>query len=93
MQALMSAVISDETALSGDTKIYSFVQKIPIPSYLIAIAAGNIEGKRVGPRCTIWSEPELLEASAYEFAETEDNLKSAESVLGEYVESYPVWCF
>jgi len=80
----MSAVISNETGdIEGDLKKYKFVQKIPIPSYLIAIAAGNIVGKRVGPRVTIWTEPEFLEASAYEFMETEDNLKAAEKVLGE----------
>lgn len=50
-------------------------QPVPIPSYLIAIAAGNlvyrefpkIEGKDW--TCGVWAEPETIDASYYEFSE------------------------
>jgi len=83
LQALMSAILSDDSQETGDLKTYNFVQKIPVQSYLIAVAAGSIKGKRVGPRCIVWTEPEILDAAAYEFAETEEHLKAAEKVLGE----------
>lgn len=81
----MSAVILEESVQKGDLITFKFLQKIPIPSYLIAIAVGNLKSKRIGPRSTVWTEQEHLEASAYEFAETEEMLQTAEKLMGEYV--------
>ena len=39
-------------------KVYRFHQKVPIQSYLIAIAAGRIESRKIGPRSHVWSEKE-----------------------------------
>lgn len=39
-----------------------------IPSYLLALAVGNLESRRLGPISHVWSEPEMVEAGAYEFA-------------------------
>ena len=41
-----------------EKKTYKFYQKVPIQSYLIAIAAGRLESRRVGPRSHVWSEIE-----------------------------------
>ena len=41
---------------------------MPISSYLLALAAGNLEARELGPRSRVWSEPEMVEAGAYEFA-------------------------
>jgi len=65
--------------------MFFFEQTTPIPSYLIAIAAGQLVCHRLGPRCTVWSEPDILQACAYEFAETEQFLAEAESLAGAYV--------
>lgn len=78
LQALMSAVISDDlpekkysndstgsssSSSSSDdsqeTLTYSFTQKVPIPSYLVALAVGKLEKRDVGPRSAVWSEPEV----------------------------------
>jgi len=87
MQVLMSAVILNETldttTASDGLQTFRFVQNIPIPSYLIAIAVGNIVGKQVSPRVTIWSEREILDAAVYEFMETEKYLTTAEKLFGE----------
>ena len=40
------------------SKVYRFHQKVPIQSYLIAIAAGRIESRKIGPRSHVWSEKE-----------------------------------
>ncbi|KAJ3064769.1 Leukotriene A-4 hydrolase [Podochytrium sp. JEL0797] len=84
LRALMSAVPTSETT-SGDLKTCHFTQKIAIPSYLIALAVGNIAGKRVGPRTTVWSEPEVVESAAWEFADTELFIKTGEEILTPYV--------
>ena len=58
LTVLMSAIRQGEperTGLAGK-KVHRFYQKIPIQSYLIAIAAGNIESRKIGPRSHVWSE-------------------------------------
>ncbi|KAK3778253.1 hypothetical protein RRG08_060179 [Elysia crispata] len=64
---------------------YKFSMKVPIPSYLVAIVAGDLESRNIGPRSKVWSEKELVDAAAYEFAETEQMLQTAEQLGGPYV--------
>eukprot|EP01080_Neovahlkampfia_damariscottae_P005822 gene5822-9645_t len=63
---------------------YHFSQDIPIPSYLIAIGVGKLEKIQIGPRSVVWSEKEMLEKSKFEFSQTEEFLKIAESFLIPY---------
>lgn len=48
---------------------------MPIPSYLIAIAAGNVVYRPFPPvegktwKSGVWAEPELIEASYWEFSQ------------------------
>ena len=50
-------------------------QPVPIPSYLIAIAAGNVVYKPFPPvegktwKSGIWAEPELIDSAYWEFSE------------------------
>jgi leukotriene-A4 hydrolase len=82
--ALMSA---ERGAVSenGDKKTYSFNQKIGISSYLIALAVGALVSRDIGPRSKVWSEAEMVEAGAYEFAETEKFISIAEDIVGKYI--------
>jgi hypothetical protein len=68
----------------GDINRFSFKMPQPIPSYLFALAAGNITFQDLGPRCGIYSEPELIDAAAWEFAENEAKLIEAEKLFGPY---------
>ena len=100
--ALMSAV-GKGIETEGSVKKYKFEQSIPIPSYLVAICAGNLKGIKVGPRTTVWSEPEIVESAAWEFQDTENFIKIGESLLTPYCwgiydllvlpASFPVICF
>jgi leukotriene-A4 hydrolase len=90
MRALMSAVCSNldgRTPSSGaqDTISFCFEQKIPVPSYLIAIVVGDLAFADIGPRSRVWSEPGQLQAAASEFAETERFLQLGEELLTPYV--------
>nr|XP_026490578.1 LOW QUALITY PROTEIN: leukotriene A-4 hydrolase [Vanessa tameamea] len=62
----------------------TFRQPVPIPSYLLALAVGVLESRRLGPRSQVWSEKEEIEQSAWEFAETEKYLQAAERLCGPY---------
>lgn len=81
---LMSAVCNGTKSLNSG-KISHFVQDVPVPSYLIALAVGALESRKLGPRSHVWAEREVIEACAYEFANTEHQLKTAEEICGPYV--------
>jgi leukotriene-A4 hydrolase len=67
LPVVMSALLESTTDNGDDTKTYHFKQNTTIPSYLIAIAAGNLVGREIGPRSTVWCEPEVVEQAAWEF--------------------------
>ncbi len=66
------------------TRTFSFEMPQPIPSYLLALAVGNLAAKDVHPRCRVWAEPEVVEAAAYEFGEVGTMLERAEALFGPY---------
>lgn len=84
--ALMSAKStgSELAAADGGWSTYHFQQPLPIPTYLIAIAIGKLESREIGPRSRVWAEKETVDKAAYEFADTELYLKTAEELLCPY---------
>ena len=81
LMALMSA--TNPTEKSEDGK-YSFEMTNPIPSYLIALAVGDIVFKDLGGKTGVYAEPSMLEKSANEFPEVKDMVVAAEELYGEY---------
>lgn len=79
--AVMSADNDPNVERSGH---YQFEMPQPIPSYLLALAVGNIYFAQIGDRTGVYSEPELLEASVFEFADTQAMLETAETMFGPY---------
>ena len=81
---LMSAVRNGDEVKDGK-KVAEFTQKVPIQSYLIAIAVGAIVSRKIGPRSHVWSEEEFVEKAAFDFSETESFIETAEELCGPYV--------
>jgi len=79
--AVMSADNDPLTPRSGE---YHFNMPQPIPSYLLAIAVGNIYFAPIGEVTGIYAEPEMLDASTFEFASTQQMLDTAASLYGPY---------
>ena len=80
---VMSAVLQKKQFNDAtDTTTFVWEQKIPISSYLVALAVGDLAKKDISERCAVWSEPGLVEAAAYEFAQTEAFLQIAETLAG-----------
>ena len=79
--ALMSATNPTEQAADGH---YDFRMDQPIPSYLMALAVGNVEFSSVGPHTGVYAVPELIDAAEYEFGAMEDLLVAAENLYGKY---------
>ncbi|KAG9067400.1 Leukotriene A-4 hydrolase [Linnemannia hyalina] len=84
LRAVMSAVPTGEEKQANGTTTYKFHQKTRMPSYLIALAVGNLEGREIGPRSTVWTEPEVIEAAAWEFVDTESFIRTGEELLTPY---------
>jgi aminopeptidase N len=81
MMALMSA--QNPRAVSQDGT-YNFKMNQPVPSYLMALAAGHLNYEALGAQTGLYAEPELLNKAAWEFAETENMLLAAEALYGPY---------
>lgn len=63
------------------TLLYTFEQRVPIPSYLFAVASGDLASASIGPRSTVWSGPEeLLDCQRELEGEIEPFMKAIESV-------------
>lgn len=70
---------------NGDSWItYTFEMPQSIPAYLLALAVGNIVSRDLGPRSRVYSEPEIIDAAAWEFEPINDILLKAEELLGPY---------
>ena len=63
---------------------FRFRMPQPIPSYLVAICAGDLEFRELGARTGVWAEPSVVEAAAWEFADTERMVETAEKLYGPY---------
>jgi len=53
----------------------------PVPSYLIAIVAGNIVDKKLGDRSSVIAEPDVIDLSALELEDLEQYLNTIESYI------------
>ena len=61
------------------TKLYMFEQKIPIPSYLFALASGDIAKAPIGPRSVVATGPKELKAAQWELIQsTETYIETVE---------------
>lgn len=81
LRALMAA---EDRSDPDETGIYRFHMPQPIPSYLIAMAVGDLAFGEIGPRSGVWSEPSVVEAAAEEFVDTERMIEAVEDLYGEY---------
>ena len=78
---LMSADNDPHAARDGD---YRFEMPQPIPSYLLAIAAGDLVFEPISGRSGVWAEPAMVEQAAAEFADTERMIEVTEKLYGPY---------
>lgn len=81
LMALMSA--KNPTSKSADGH-YHFEMKQPIPAYLIALAVGNLQYKKLGENCGVYSEPEMIGQVAWEFQDLNAMILAAENLYGKY---------
>lgn len=81
VMVLMSADNDPDARRDGE---YHFTMPQRIPSYLMAIAAGDLVFRPISERAGVWAEPATVDAAVAEFEDTEQMIQTAESLYGEY---------
>jgi leukotriene-A4 hydrolase len=81
LRAVMSAESDPKAKRTGD---YTFVMPQAVPSYLIALAVGDLEFQETGPRTGVYAEKSMIKAAAKEFADTESMIQANEKMFGPY---------
>jgi leukotriene-A4 hydrolase len=81
LRAAMSAGNEPQHALDGE---FHFDMPQRIPSYLLALAVGDLAVREIGPRTAVYAEPGTIDAAAREFADTEKMIDTTEKLYGAY---------
>ena len=85
LDVVMSGILQGEPRdVGGGRRAFTFEMDKPVAPYLIAIAAGDIDFRALGPRSGIWAEPATLDRAATELVDTEAMIDAAEELYGAY---------
>ncbi len=82
--ALLAVMSAENPTAKRPDGVYSFTMPQAIPSYLLALAVGDLAFAEMGPRTGVYAEPSVVEKAAWEFAETEAMIDAAEALYGPY---------
>ncbi|RYP18112.1 hypothetical protein DL765_004124 [Monosporascus sp. GIB2] len=76
--------VPSDTAGEGD-KLFRFEQKVPIPSYLFALASGDLATAPIGKKSVVVTGPEALKDAQWEFeADMDKFLDIAQKLVFDY---------
>jgi leukotriene-A4 hydrolase len=88
-RALRAVMSAEQLTPDGEEgpqgRTFRFRMTRAIPPYLIAIAAGDLAFRSLGPRTGVYAEPAVVAAAATEFADLESMVTAAEALLGPYL--------
>ncbi|MBI3653700.1 MAG: M1 family metallopeptidase [Acidobacteria bacterium] len=79
--AVMSATNPTRVNRRG---VYEFDMPQAVPSYLLALAVGDLAFRPLGKRSGVYAEPTVVDKAAYEFADIEKMMAAAEALYGPY---------
>lgn len=83
-QELLALMSAENPQNKNEIGVYHFEQKHAIPSYLMALAVGDIAFKAIDNRTGVYAEPSVLGKAAYEFADMGKMVSAAETIYGDY---------
>ncbi|MFT4602895.1 MAG: leukotriene-A4 hydrolase [Arenicella sp.] len=82
--SLLAVMSADNPTEKNESGEYSFEMNNPIPSYLIALAVGDLEFSSLGARTGVYCEPSMTDKCTYEFVDVEKMVEAAEELYGDY---------
>lgn len=83
-KALRAVMSAENTPNAPKTGVHTFKMPQAIPSYLIALAVGDLEFKAMGERTGVYAEPSMVASAVAEFEDTEAMLIATEKAYGPY---------
>ena len=81
---LLAVMSAENPQQKNNEGIYQFKQTHAIPSYLLALAVGDLKFKSIDERTGIYAEPSVLDKATYEFADMGKMVHVAEQLYGPY---------
>ena len=81
---LLAVMSAENPQARNEEGVYQFRMLRPIPSYLLAIAVGDLEFRPFDTRSGVYAEPSVIERAASEFSDTPKMIKAAEELYGPY---------
>lgn len=79
----MTTVMSANWRSENDGQT-AFSMNLPVPSYLIALACGDIASLPISGRCAVWAEPSILQSATTELDDLERMVQATEELFGPY---------
>jgi leukotriene-A4 hydrolase len=81
---LLAVMSAENPQAKNEQGVYQFRMPQPVPSYLLAIAVGDLEFHPFDTRSGVYAEPPVLDAAAKEFEDVPKIIQAAESLYGPY---------
>jgi leukotriene-A4 hydrolase len=81
---LLAVMSAENPQARNEEGVYRFQMANPIPSYLLALAVGDLEFRPFDTRSGVYAEPEVIDSAASEFSDTPKMIKAAEEMYGPY---------
>jgi leukotriene-A4 hydrolase len=81
---LLAVMSAENPQARNEQGVYQFRMPQPVPSYLLAIAVGDLEFHPFDTRSGVYAEPSVLDAAAKEFVDVPKMIQTAESLYGPY---------
>jgi leukotriene-A4 hydrolase len=81
---LLAVMSAENPTKISDDGLYHFKMPQPIPSYLLALAVGDLAFRPLGRNCGVYAEKPVIDAAAYELADTQKMIEAAETLYGPY---------
>ena len=83
-KGLVAVMSAENATTASDDGVYRFRMPQPIPSYLLALAVGDVEFRPLGHNSGVWAEKPLIDAAHAELADTPKMIETAEKLYGPY---------
>jgi len=81
---LMAVMSASNPTVKNESGVYDFEMNQSIPTYLMAIAVGDLAFIEIDERTGVYSEPSMIEACRYEFGDMGKMVDAAEGLYGKY---------
>ncbi|MBI2679553.1 MAG: M1 family metallopeptidase [Candidatus Solibacter usitatus] len=81
---LLAIMSAEDNPIGLRTGEYAFRMPLPVPSYLLALAIGDLTFQSVSRRTGVYAEKPVIAEAAKEFEDTEKMLTAAEELFGPY---------